>query len=176
MLTMRRSMPHSCGIASRFLEARRTNAAVGIRALMQARQRIIADWMQAMIERHELSARSWADKAGLGKDTVSRALRDDYQHVTKATTVARLAEVINEKPPGAAAAIPSTEVLSAILEVLVEALPGARRLPSEAVQVFAASLRDTLLHLADEPESESDPRVPIALARASVRQRGQQSG
>lgn len=124
------------------------------------------------MERRAVSARGWAEKAQLGKDTVSRAIRPDYQHVTSTTTLAKLADALGEQPPGVAGAFPSVESLAEIVDVLQVAILGEdRKLDRTATVMFAEALRDTLLSLADEPESARDPRISIALARASIRQR-----
>jgi hypothetical protein len=125
--------------------------------------------MVAVMARSGLSARAWAEKAKLGKDTVSRAVRDDYQHVTSTTTIAKLADAAGEPAFGAAGAVPSVASLVEILDVLHGALGTARPTPG-VLQALAAALRDTLLHLADEPEAAVDPRLSRGLARASVRQ------
>lgn len=162
-------MPHLCGQASRFHEARRNNAAGRNFAAMQERQKPIAEWMRNVMERKEISARSWAERAKLGKDTVSRAIRHDYEHVTSTTTIAKLADAVSERPPGLAGAVPSAEALAGVLGELHLALLGAQRPSADVVQALAEALRDTLLHLADEPEAADDPRLSSALARASVR-------
>jgi len=137
---------------------------------MQPAQRIIAEWMSDVMERRHLSARAWAEMAKLGKDTVSRAIREDYGHVTSTTTLAKLAEAIGEKPPGAAAAVPSVESLIEVLQVLHGAFLGEGRPAPDVVRALAEGLRDTLLQLADEPEAADDPRLSRGLARASIRQ------
>lgn len=138
---------------------------------MQERQRVIVEWMNDVIERRGISARAWAVKAGLGKDTVSRAIRDDYEHVTSTTTIAKLAEAISERPPGLAAAVPSVESLIAVLRVVQQGVLGEAQADPDLTRALAEALRDTLLHLADEPEAAGDPKVALALARASMRQR-----
>ena len=162
-------MPHKCGKASRFLEARRNYAAPSMRAAMQERQRIIADWMKDVLNRRDISARRWAEIASLGKDTVSRAIRDDYEHVTSTTTIAKLAEAIGEHPPGAAGGVPSAQILAGIIDELHSALLGIGHVPPDVSYALALALRDTLLHIADEPEAANDPKLSSALARASVR-------
>lgn len=142
---------------------------------MQDRQRPIADWMIDVMKRREISARAWAEKARLGKDTVSRAIRDDYEHVTSTTTIAKLADAIDERPFGAAAGVPSVASLVSVLEVLHQGILSEQRVDPGTTLALAEALRDTLLHLADEPEAADDPRLSHALARASVRQRARKS-
>ena len=163
-------MPHLCGNASRFHGARRFYAAGAIRRVMQERQKAIAEWMRDVMERRDISARAWAESARLGKDTVSRAVRDDYPHVTSTTTIAKLADAIGERAPGLAAAVPSVASLVKVLEVLHQAILGEQRVDPGTTLALAGALRDTLLHLADEPEAADDPRMTTTLARASVRQ------
>lgn len=141
---------------------------------MQERQRAIADWMRDVMIRREISARAWAEKAKLGKDTVSRAIRDDYEHVTSTTTLAKLADAIDERAPGAAAGVPSAASLASILSVMHQTMLGDQRVDPGTTLALAEALRDTLLHLADEPESADDPKVALALARASIRSRARQ--
>lgn len=137
---------------------------------MNERQKPIAEWMQDVIKRRKISARAWALKAKLGKDTVSRAIRDDYPHVTSTTTIAKLADAVGEQPIGQAAAIPSVLSLAEILEVLLPTVAPGQEMSRDLVLLFASALRDTLLHLADEPEALGDPRLTAALTRATVRQ------
>jgi DNA-binding phage protein len=168
---MQSYMPHYCGNASRIHAVGRNNAALAIRATMKEQQRALVEWMADVIERRGIAARAWSEKAGLGKDTVSRAMREDYEYVTTTTTLAKLAEAIGERPPGLAAAIPSVESLTAILKVVQQNVLGEARADPELTRALAEALRDTLLHLADEPEAAGDPKVALALARASMRQR-----
>lgn len=138
---------------------------------MQDRQKPIADWLADVMERRGISARAWAEKAKLGKDTVSRAIRPDYEHVTSTTTIAKLAEALGEQPYGAAGGVPSEASLASILEVLHQAILGDRPISSEVTAVLAASLRDTLLHIADEPEAMDDPKLSRGIARGLTRRR-----
>jgi len=168
-------MPHKCGLASRFHEARRNNAAARIYGSMLERQKPIAEWMRGVMGRRDISARAWAEAAKLGKDTVSRAIREDYNHVTSTTTIVKLAEAINERPYGAAGAVPSVEALAGVLTELYKALPGVTPPSGDVLQALAEALRDTLLHLADEPEAAGDPKAMSMLARVSARALDRQS-
>lgn len=131
-------------------------------------QRQIAEWMRDVMERRGISARSWAEAAGLGKDTVSRAMRDTYLHVTSTRTLARLADAIGEKAPGAAAGVPSADVLAEILQVALVAV-GGQPIAPDYLAAMARALRETLLHLADDPEAASDPAQSRAIARTVAR-------
>jgi hypothetical protein len=167
-------MPHYCGNASRFHEARRNYAAQTILPLMQDRQKQIADWMKSVMARRNISARAWAESAKLGKDTVSRAIRDDYAHVTSTSTIVKLAEAIGEQLPGAAGSVPSATALAGVLRELHRALVPTP--PSdEVIEDLASALRDTLLQLVYEPEAADDPEAVSLLARVSARQRDGQS-
>lgn len=139
---------------------------------MHERQKPIAEWMTATLARHKLSARQWSERAGLGKDTVSRAMRDNFESITSTRTIAQLADALNERPFGAAAAIPSEASLAAILQVFHAAYAPDRAMGPDSLQVFAASLRETLLHLADEPDAGDDPRMSQTLARSIARRAG----
>jgi lambda repressor-like predicted transcriptional regulator len=137
---------------------------------MREEQKPIADWMRAMIAKHGIAARAWSEKAGVGKDTVGRSMRESYEFVTSTTTIAKLADALSEQAPGVAGAIPSAVALVPVLEEMRRALPAEGPGQAELMLALAGALRDTLLHLADEPESADDPKVSSALARASVRQ------
>ena len=136
---------------------------------MQDRQRPIADWMHEMIAKHGVSARAWAESAKLGKDTVSRAIKEDYPHVTSTTTIAKLADAIGDKPYGAAAGVPSAAALASILAVLHRSILGEQSFDPGTVAALGAAMRDTLLHLADEPDALDDPKLSQAVARVSAR-------
>ena len=161
-------MPQNVGNASRILVARQNIAARDMLQAMNPRQKPIADWLADVIERRKISARAWAERAGLGKDTVSRALRDDYASVMSTRTLAMLAEAVDEHPPGAAAAIPSVESLQSALTVILEAFAPFPP-DSDVVRALASSLRETLLQIADEPNAISDPAMSRMAARAAVR-------
>jgi hypothetical protein len=169
-------MPHLCGKATLINEVRRNNAAGGKSGRMQERQRPIAEWLKDTMARHSISARQWAEKAQLGKDTVSRAIREDYEYVTSYTTVAKLADILGERPPGAAAGVPSVASFASILVVLHQALSPETPLDRPKAEILAAALRDTLLHLADEPEALDDPRLSQVIARVSARPHASPSG
>ena len=168
-------MPQNGGIASRNLEAGR-NIPTGIITFpMDERQKPVAEWMRGVIARRNISARAWAEAAGMGKDTVSRAIREDYASVTSTRTIALLAAAIGEKPYGAAGAVPSEASLVAILQALLAALVPGRVPGQDALQAIAGALRETLLHLADEPDAATDPRTSQSLARAAARRASSQA-
>jgi len=162
-------MPHYCGNASRIHGARRNYAAKGMRSPMQDRQRPIAEWMNEVMAKHGISSRAWAERAKLGKDTVSRAVREDYGHVTSTTTIAKLAEALDERPYGAAAGVPSAAALASILTVLHRTILGELSFDQGTIAALGAAMRDTLLHLADEPDALDDPKLSQAVARVSAR-------
>lgn len=163
--------PQKCGTSSPFLEARRNYAATPKNLSMDTRQQPIAEWMREVMARRSMTARGWADKAGLGKDTVSRAIRDDYANVTSSRTIGKLADAIDERPPGAAGSVPSAESLEAILVTILAAAKEAPPGPA-SMRVLASSLRETLLGLLDEPVGSNDPALSRALVRSSIRRNG----
>lgn len=168
-------MPHLCGLTSRFHEARRNNAASLSYVPMLERQKPIAEWMRDVMKRRSISARAWAEAAKLGKDTVSRAIRENYPHVTSTSTIAKLAEAIKERAYGAAGAVPSAEALRGVLAELYRVVPGAKEPSEDVLDALAEALRDTLLNLADEPEAAHDPKAMMLLARTSARALDRQS-
>ena len=158
-------------MASRINGVRQNDPILSIAAQMQDKQRQIVDWMRDVMERREIAPRAWAERAKLGKDTVSRAIKPDYQFVTSTTTIAKLAEALNETPPGPAAGIPRVEVLHSIVEIMLDGLLPGQKLDPTTSHALASALRDTLLHLADESGDGEDPKVVRALARAALKQR-----
>jgi hypothetical protein len=136
---------------------------------MNEQQRRTADWVREVMSRRNLSARAWAETAGLGKDTVSRAIRDNYANVTSTRTIAILADAIGEKPPGVTAGVPSVAILQDILHVAIGAC-GGPAIGADYLAAMARALRETLLHLADHPEAASDQAQTRAIARAVARQ------
>lgn len=138
---------------------------------MSEQQRHIAAWLREVMDRRSISARAWAEKAGMGKDTVSRALRDSYGSITTTRTLARLAEALNEAPPGAAGGVPSSEVLTEILRVVLTA-GNAPPMADDLVIAMGKALREVLLHLADDPEAAADLAQTRAVARSVSRRLG----
>ena len=138
---------------------------------MDDRQKPIALWMRDAVDRHSISARAWAEKAGLGKDTVSRAMRDDYANVTSTRTIAKLAEVIGERGPGAAGSVPSVESCQEIVRIILSLADKGRPGP-DTIRELSASLRETLLTLADEPDAAGDPMMSRTLLRSAIRRNG----
>ena len=171
MSSMPSDTPHLCGNASRLHKAQRIYAVSPTVLAMKNRQKAIVEWMQSVMDRRRISATAWATKAKLGKDTVSRAMRPGYEHVTSTTTIAKLAECLNEPIPGGVSSVPSVESLTEIVAELSRALLGPEAENPDKSRLFAEALRDTLLHLEAEPEALEDPRLSSALARASIRQR-----
>lgn len=175
MSSMQNAIPHLCGIASHLHNAPRIYEAQTKVIPMRNRQNAIVEWMQSVIDRRRISATAWATKAKLGKDTVTRAMRPGYEHVTSTTTIAKLAECLGEPLPGGVSPIPSAASLAGIVAELSQDLLGATPMSAELSLLFAESLRDMLLHLEAEPEALEDPRVARALVRASIRQRRPQT-
>ena len=136
---------------------------------MNSQQRVIAEWMLDVTKRRNISARAWAELAGLGKDTVSRAMRENYDNVTSTRTLALLAEAIGENPPGAAAGVPALDVLEEILQVIVTTVDGVAIAPPQLTAIVRA-LREVLLHLADDQQAAADRLQGRAIARAVARQ------
>lgn len=132
-------------------------------------QSAICEWMRDVISRRNISASAWAEMAGLGKNTVSRALRPDYAHITTTRTVAKLAQAIGERPPGGGAGIPGVTSLAAMLEAFLMALVVDRPPSPDVLEAFAQGLRETLLQLADDPDAGDDPKMSRLLARAIAR-------
>jgi hypothetical protein len=128
----------------------------------------IADWMRAMMAKHRIAARAWCEKAKLGKDTVGRALKPDYDHITSTRTLAKLAAALGEPTPGSSW-VPQTTALVPAVELLCEASRAHDELDPDDILALAETLRDALLSLADEPEAAADPKLARLLVRREFR-------
>ena len=73
-----------------------------------------------------------------------------------------LLAVFGPAPPQLRPALPTNEVMTAILEVLI-----AGRSPEPTA--LAPALRETLILIADEPEAANDARMAKVLARVVLR-------
>lgn len=162
----RQHMPHLFG-ASRRIHVARTAAEMALEcaAMTQAE---VSDWLRAMIAKHRVSPRAWAQNAGLGKDTVSRALKPGYEHVTSTRTLAKLAAALNEPTPGLRN-VPPAKVLLPVVERIGELHRRTTGDMSEVNEILASALRDILLALADDPEAAADPRLALTLVRRELR-------
>ncbi|WP_174297337.1 helix-turn-helix domain-containing protein [Sphingomonas bacterium] len=141
---------------------------------MQEKQEPIAAWMRSVMEQKNLNPTSWAKKAGLGRDTVSRAIKDKYAHVSSTRTLIQLADAAGVPPPldlGAApAGVPSSAILAAILEEAVSRLAPSASFPPLLWKAMGQALRHTLLELADDPATQNDPTRARMAARMAARQ------
>jgi len=132
------------------------------------RQSEIADWVRRMLEKHNLSPYGLAMRAGLGKDTVNRALDPDYPHVTSTRTLSKIAETLGETAPRNATA-PSAASLLPVVEMIGNAARASKVWGEAQAMPFAEALHDTLQAIADDPEALGDPRIARALARVGFR-------
>jgi hypothetical protein len=105
---------------------------------------------------------------------VARAIKPDYKHVTSTRTLIQLAKAIGVPAPldlvPVGASVPSAEILARIFSEIF-----ARLVPDQdfSPKLFAAmgqALRQTLLEMAENPESANDPDHVTMAARISARQ------
>lgn len=136
---------------------------------MDERQRTIQDWMRTTMRKHKIRPRAWAELAKLGKDTVSRALKPDYQHVTSTRTLTALAAALGEPSPLGSPHIPSARALLPIVDGIGQIAVQAKGLPPDVAMAFAEALRDTLLHVAEHPDDGDNPQIALALIRSNLR-------
>lgn len=67
-------------------------------AAMNGPQQIRA-WLKETLEREGLTVEQWAVRAGVHKSTIFRAMKDDYEHVTSARTLRKLADAVGGESP-----------------------------------------------------------------------------
>lgn len=141
---------------------------------MQEQQRPIATWMLSVMEQTGLSANKWAALAGLGRDTVSRAVKDSYAHVTTTNTLIKLAKAAGVPPPIELGAtprgIPSATILGDVFGELLRRLVPDHEWPDDLALALGKALRHTLLELADETADSVDSDRAKMAARISARQ------
>lgn len=139
---------------------------------MQKAQRPIAAWMRDVMERNGWSANQWSVAAKIGRNTVARAIRDDYPFVTSTSTLVRLAAAAEEELPSGVplatdlAAIPSADVLEEVLQEVLDVLAPSVRPDPEVLALVAEAFRGTLAVLATDPAAASDPDQARLYARA----------
>ena len=64
-----------------------------------AAARLIRAWIEDMLAKHGISVEEWAKRSGVGRATIFRAKKADYEFATKANILADLAKAIDEPPP-----------------------------------------------------------------------------
>lgn len=137
-------------------------------AEVQEKQRPIAEWLQAVMRDKGITSAAWAKKAGMGRGTVSRAIRDDYPFVMSARSIIQLAKAVGVAPPielgSQDGGIPSGSEFAAILGVILELLVPEREWPQEVLLPLGKALRHTLIEIAEE---DGDP---LKAARIAARQ------
>lgn len=156
---------------------------------MRKEQEAIAAWMRQVMQDKGLKPTTWARKAGLGGDTVTRALKPGYQYVTTTTTLAKLAEAAGVEMPaiaGIAAApydvrdivadptpaaemmarlLPSAEQMAELAKPYLAVLaPDAPPPPQDLWNAVMAAYRDLLILAAADRDTALDP----AVARSSA--------
>ena len=137
---------------------------------VQEQQKPIATWMKSVVARRGITASDWAKRAGLGRNTVSRAMREDYPHITSTTTLLRLANVVGDRPPihSGPAPLPSEDMLTDILAtILLVAVPD-RPVSLVVTLALAGALRDTLGLLANDAAVAADPAQARLVARTTA--------
>lgn len=159
------------------------NGRSGKQPFMQERQRINATWMADVMDRYGLTAKAWAERAcevaaakgmpaQINGTTITRAMKDDYKYVTKATTLELLAAAVGETAPETAEEpkldrpipVPTVEVLRAMIATHYRDLVGTA--PSEEmVSDLSARMHDSLASLQDDPDAA---RVPEAARSAAL--------
>lgn len=149
---------------------------------MQERQRIYAQWMADVMERHGLHAKQWAELARaaaaaagqscqINGTTITRAMKDDFQYVTKATTLAQLAAAVGELPPtesdpvgDQAIPVPTKEALRVMIETHYRDTTG-RSASDQMLDDLSARLHDSLASLQEDPDAA---RVPEAARTTAI--------
>ena len=152
---------------------------------MQPEQRIIADWMESILERRGWNYQQWADAAdGVGSaTTLSRAVKDDYSSVTSVKTLHALAKAAGEvsvldflaaqakgDPIGPSPAAPSAELLERLLAVVLPLAPRGRA-TAQSVRVVAAALQHGLELLGDRSANPEPGEIGVAARGAVARLR-----
>jgi hypothetical protein len=138
---------------------------------MQKQQIPIAAWMRTVVADRGITPSSWAKAAKLGRNTVSRAMRDDYPHVTSTTTLLKLAAAARTRPPlqsESFAGLPSEELLALTLSAILAVAVPDRVLSDDLVKSLAGALRDTLALLASDEGVASDPIQSRLVARTTA--------
>lgn len=143
------------------------------RAEVREQQKPIAEWLEAVLAQKGWTATHWAKTAKVGRDTVSRAVREDYKHVTSTTTLLKLAKAAGVPAPlhlGAGVpGVPPAPVLAEILNELLTRLVPERDWPEAVLVALSRTLRHTLLEIAEEGDGQDDPDHARVVARIAAR-------
>lgn len=60
----------------------------------------IREWLNHVLQTQHVSVEQWAQRAGVAKSTIFRALKPDYEFVTSSRTLSKLADAVGIDPPG----------------------------------------------------------------------------
>jgi hypothetical protein len=148
--------------------------------VMQQRQRIIVEWMRDVMNRRRISAARWAELARerdpsctLHGPTITRAMKDSYPFVTKATTIAMLAAAVGESPPdvggdtgeGETIPLPSPDSLRAMIDAHLRAVSGGAAPSTDLLEDLSRRVHESLSSLQGDPDAA---RVPEAARSAAL--------
>jgi hypothetical protein len=143
------------------------------RAEVREQQKPIAEWLNAVMAQKDWTATEWAREAKIGRDTVSRAIREDYRHVTSTTTLLKLAKAAKVPAPihlGAGVpGVPASHILADIMGELLTRLVPERSWPEPVLQALGKALRHTLLELSEDQENPLDSTEAKKSARMAAR-------
>lgn len=143
------------------------------KAEVREQQRPIAEWLRAVMAQKKVKATEWAKLAGLGRDTVSRAVREDYNHVTSTTTLLKLAKAVGVQAPidlgSNIPGVPSAPVLAAIINQMLVILVPEREWDEDTIQGLGKALRHTLLELSEDREAVPTLAEAETAARMAMR-------
>lgn len=144
-------------------------------------QRIIADWMERVRERHGLNWKQWADRVEkkfgqkISGTTLSRAVKDDYESVTSIPTLHMLASAVDEptvldylagkqQKPAL-----NAETLTVLMATMLPLLPSGGVTERDA-PLFGKALVYGLGLIADDPAILANPGALAVVARAAMSQ------
>ena len=152
----------------------------GYPAYMHPEQKIIAAWVQSILERKNWSLSDLAREAKVDATTIGRAKDPDFRSVTSVKTIEAIARAAGERSlldrlgtadgaePARQVVAPSADALASLLSAVLP-LAGPGRRTAQSMRVVAAALERGLQLLAEQSANGEDLALGLASREAVAR-------
>ena len=139
-------------------------------------RREIADWLQGVLDTHpELKATTWSMAAGVGRNTVSRALSPKYDNILSIITLYKLAKTAGVPPPIhlgiGAPGVPPPIALASIFKGIFSKIMPDRVFSDDFLMALGEALQLSLIEAQETPEIAEDLQAAELVGRMAARRR-----
>lgn len=134
----------------------------------------IAAWLQSVLDsKPDLGPTNWSISAGLGRNTVGRALSPKYTNILSVVSLYKLAKKAGVPAPvhlgSSAAGVPPADALAAVFRGILSRLTPDRDWPDDVFMALGEALQLSLVELQENPEIAENLGEAETVGRVSAR-------